>query len=654
MPDILRRLFLGCFLITAGAAILLVSDKTGRKPKLPQVALFQHVSQTILEEGAEGVITGLAAAGYVDGETIELRRYNAEGEAGTSNTIARDITSGPAAILITLSTPSLQAVANANRATRKNHVFALVTDPASTGVGISRTEPLDHPAWLAGYGTLQPVEKAFKIAQEIRPSLKKVGILTNAAETNSEAQLAIARRVCGELGIELSEMTVENSAGVAEATGALTSRGVEAIFLPGDVTVLVAADTLVATAGKAGIPVFSVIPPNVKRGVLFDIGANYTEVGFAAGKLAAEILKGRSPASVEIVNYVPEFFAVNEQAAARFPGWTIPPEMIARAQLVIRADGTTRESPKPTPRQAKRSAPANVQLLFYMESIPVEQGLAGFRRGATQWGMEEGRDYNLHIRNAQGDIAALNALVDAAVSENPDVVVPFSTPALQAVAKKAKDHSIVFGLVANPVAAGVVKSSTDKPANITGITVPAPAAEMLDLLQKYYPQIQRIGSLYCPAEANSVDLRDMLLEEAAKRGIAVETIAVATAGELPDAAMALVARPIDAIVQISDNLSTSGFPAITRAARQVGKPLFSLNSTTMPFGAAVVLGRDYESAGEDTAELVGKVLQGASPASLAIVASPQLISGANLSNAKALGLFLPPEMLRGLTIVEDK
>ena len=94
------RLSLGVLMILAASAVLLLTDKGSQRGGLGasdsnraerqrvfSVALFQHVSSPIMEEAAEGVIAGLAAAGYSDGDTIRLRRFNAEGDAATSNTL---------------------------------------------------------------------------------------------------------------------------------------------------------------------------------------------------------------------------------------------------------------------------------------------------------------------------------------------------------------------------------------------------------------------------------------------------------------------------------------------------------------------------------------------------------------------------------------
>ncbi|MFZ4776435.1 MAG: ABC transporter substrate-binding protein [Terrimicrobiaceae bacterium] len=661
MGATLRRLILGLALIIGASAVLLLSDLGSRVSErsggtIPGVSFLQQASQAVLDDGVRGMIQGLAEGGYVDGKSVKIRRYNAEGDAGTSNTIARQMANSDDALLITISTPSLQAVANANRTSRKNHVFALVTDPSATGVGISKTNPLEHPAWIAGYGTLQPVEQAIRMAREMKPDLRRIGTVYNASEANSEAQLVIARKTCGDLGIELQETTIDNSSGVGEATGALCARGAEAIFMPGDVTVLVASDALISAAGKGGIPVFTVIPPQAKKGAIFDLGADYYEVGRHTGQLAAEILGGRSPSTVEIRNFLPESLVINEQAIAAYAskGWSLPESLRARAQTLIARDGTAISKAAAPPTVTRGNKPANLQIICFSESLPAEETLAGIRKAMASWPLKEGVDYTVRVRNAQGDIAALNGLFDAALAEKPAVIIPLSTPALQVAAKKVKDCPVVFSMVANPMAAGAVKSYEDHPANMTGVTVLAPAGPMLDLITKYYPQLKRFGTLYCPAEANSVDLYHMLQSEAAKRNLAIESVAVASPGELADAAMSLASKPIDAILQISDNLTSGGFTAISRAARQVRKPLFSLNSTTIPLGSAVVMGRDYEACGEATAALVLRILQGESPAGIPVQPAPRISTSASLPNAKALDMALPPGLLGEMDKVIEK
>ncbi len=654
MVHSLRRLLLGIFLIMAAAAVLLLSDLGSRvrrtaapKPgRTMRVALLQHASQPILDQGREGMIAGLREKSWEQGRNLELKLYNAEGDNAVSQTIAKEMAGGGYDLLMTISTVSLQAVANANKTGGTPHVFALVSDPSVAGVGVSMTKPLDHPPHLAGFGTMQPILQAFKIAREMNPALKKVGVVWNAAEANSEAQVKVARKVSADLGIELMESTVDNSSGVAEAAGALVARGAEALWMGGDVTVMTAADSLISTAKKGRIPVFTVIPPNVKKGALFDLGADYTEVGRLTGNLAGEILNGRKPADVPITNVMPEMLAVNLRATKDLQTpWQVSDDVRKRANLLIDDSGAEQTralaaAPNPTGKKWK------IAIVNYIESGPSEDTLAGMKVAWKRSKLVEGTDYTISYRSAQGDIASLNGIFDAVLTENADIVVPLSTPTLQSALQKIRDRPIVFSVIANPVVAGAGKSYTDHKPNVTGVSVLAPVGEALTMIQKYFPQYKRLGTLFCPAEANSVDLKESFEKLCKERGLTLECVAVNTSSDLSDASLSLVSRPIDAIVQISDNLSSTGFNAITKAARQTQKPLISLNSTTVALGAPISLGRDYHNCGEVTTEMIERVIRGEDPSKMPFVLPPRLFYSASPANAAAVGMTLPPELLK--------
>lgn len=991
MLGTLRRLALGLGLIAAVSALLLLSDLGSRtKPAAPaaarenpaaapartaRIAILQHASQAVLDQGRAGMMAGLAERGWEPGRNLTFKYYNAQGDMPTAQAIAKEMVGGGYDLLLTVSTVSMLAVANANRAGTVPHVFGLVSDPFGAGVGISRDNPLDHPPHLAGYGTIQPVALSFRLAREMNPALASVGVVWNAAEANSEVQIKLARTACAELGIALLESTVDSSAGVAEAASALVARGVDAIWLPGDVTLLSAVNTVVAAAKKGRIPTFSVIPPHIRHGALFDVGADYGEVGRLTGLLAGEVLSGRSPATVKIENVMPEYLSLNRQALAGLKAkWTIPDALAQRAHLLIDEAGVEHDraaapkksaaaapaaptaapgknyriafayfSPEPsleacqrglleglqelgftegknlavarshaqgemvnipallqnldhtaadalvtfstpllqnalvavkrkpvvftyvtdplaagagksfedhaahvtgigslppiddTVRILRRALPAvktlgtlynsgeansvkiismlraatkaaglelveltaassnevlqaaqalvsrrvdaiylpsdntaylafdailktadtaklpliiddpdyldrgavlacgpgyyhsgkaaapllarvlrgespaaipmanvsvntvrfnrnalarlglavapellreletpaasasaaapagaaapaanpnptgkkwKIAYVLYNETPPAEETLAGLKAGWARSPLVAGRDYEIKVRSAQGDMASLSGIIDAALTEGADIVVPLSTPTLQLAVQKVKRVPIVFTLVANPMAAGAGKSYIDHLPNVTGIAVLAPFGEALDLLEKHFPAYKRLGTVFCPAEANSVDLKESLEAECARRGFVLEAVAANTATDLPDAALSLMARRIDAVLQISDNLSSAGFTAITRAARQAQKPLFSLNSTTVPLGAPLALGRDYHNAGEATVALLERVIRGEDPGKIPFELPPRVMKTLSQSHAAAVGMKLPPALLR--------
>jgi len=354
MLETIKRLGLGLILIAVAAGVLLYADRGARHRarraagaafpagKIVRVALIQHASLPVFEEGSSGLLESLTARGYVDGGRIQLRHFNAEADIGTANAIAREVTSGNYDLLISLSTVSLQTIANANKVgSRTLHVFGLVSDPFSAGVGINPTNGAIHPPYLTGYGSLQPVERTFRVARQMRPELQSVGLVWNPAEANSLAQTRIARKVCAEMGLTLVEANAENSTSAQEAANSLVARGVEAIWISGDVTVSMATDLILSAARRAQIPVFISLPPGVRRGALFGLGSDYVEVGRHVGQLAADVLDGKNPADIPVENFMPEMFLFNETVLDTLKDrWTIPDALRQRAHGWITATAT--------------------------------------------------------------------------------------------------------------------------------------------------------------------------------------------------------------------------------------------------------------------------------------------------------------------------
>ena len=357
MKFVIKRLVLGVLLIVAAAAALLLSD-LGRRAtnahSVPHVGLLQHASIMLLDEGTRGAIDEMADRGFVEGKTIVIDHFNSHGDITVGNSIAAEMVRRRYDLLLTMSTLSLQAVANANRGGKTVQVFGLVADPAVAGVGISWADPLKHPPNLVGYGSFLPVKDAFEVAQEMFPGLKRVGVAWNPAEANSRAFVEKAREACQQMAIELLEANVENSNSVLEAEESLVARDAEALWISGDVTVSVAVDSVIAVGRKARIPVFSITPGKPDRGTLFDYGADFYQIGRQTGELAAAILHGADAKKIPIKNAVPTYFVVNTTALAGLrERWQVSPRILERANVVVDEKGVHGGKPEVKPVGAK-------------------------------------------------------------------------------------------------------------------------------------------------------------------------------------------------------------------------------------------------------------------------------------------------------------
>ena len=351
-----RRLALGLALIVIASAVLLLSDRGQRTTSAAHVlriAIVQHASTPVLDEGVRGMIDGLAERGFRDGSTIRISTYNAQGDLATGNAIARQVTTGEFDLILTSSTPSMQAVANANRDGKTKHVFGLVADPFSAGVGLDAKNPMKHPPYMVGQGTFLPVGDAFDLARRAFPRLQQVGVAWNPAESNSAAFTAKAREACARLGLTLLEANVDNSSAIVEAIHSLSSRGAQAIWVGGDNTMTSALATVVATAQAARIPVFTITPGAADRGTLFDMGLDFHALGRIHGQLAADVLSGTDPATIpirDVQEQVPRRVVINTRIVRNLRDpWRFPDDALAAADAVVDDTGVHEKQAAPRP-----------------------------------------------------------------------------------------------------------------------------------------------------------------------------------------------------------------------------------------------------------------------------------------------------------------
>lgn len=297
-------------------------------------------------------------------------------------------------------------------------------------------------------------------------------------------------------------------------------------------------------------------------------------------------------------------------------GLKIAPELIRE----IETAGTTKSAaghPNPSGKKWK------IAVQLYAENPHAEESLKGIRDQLKRGALVDGRDYEIKVRSAQNDAALLNGIFDAAITDRSDLFVPFSTQTLQVAAQKVKQKPIVFTAVSAPVAAGVAKSFTDHLPNVTGVCTIAPYSEMFDVLDKFFPTFKRLGTLYAPGETGSTEMLEEYETLCRARGFTLVPVAASSLSDVSEAAVALMSRPIDAVVQMSDNIAFAGFGSIARAARTARKPLFSINPTMITQGAAAAVGRDYTSAGEAAAVLIERVIRGEDPSTMPIVLPPR-------------------------------
>jgi ABC-type uncharacterized transport system substrate-binding protein len=287
-----------------------------------------------------------------------------------------------------------------------------------------------------------------------------------------------------------------------------------------------------------------------------------------------------------------------------------------------------------------------IAILQLTNLLDVEETEEGVMQGFKEAGLVEGRDYEVRKQNAQGDMATVNALVDNALMQRADLLITFSTPTLQAALQRASKVPIVFTYVANGVIAGAGQSATNHLPNVTGVDFTSAFDEMFVIMKKLMPSARRIGTIFVPAEVNSVFYKDKFEESARQAGLEPISVPASTSSEVPDAALALAGRGIDAMCQIPGNLTAAAFASIARAANRAKIPVFAFQTVQAHEGAAIVLARDYRDAGRLTGLMVARIMRGESPAKIPFAAVTRTRLVINPAAVSAAGLILTPEFLK--------
>lgn len=303
---------------------------------------------------------------------------------------------------------------------------------------------------------------------------------------------------------------------------------------------------------------------------------------------------------------------------------------------------------KPTPSTAKKW---NIHLIELVNAPAIEESHKGIMAGLQEGGIVEGRDYEVHTLNAQGDMATLNSLIDAALTGQADMIYTITTPALQAAMHKVHDRPLLFALALDPLLVGDAGTHDAHRANVAGVFDRSPFEEMVQVIRECLPNARTIGTIFAPAEANSVNFRDELAQAAKNVGLDIVAVPSTSPADVPDAALALTSRNIQALCQINDNLNSSAFASIAAAAQRARLPIFGFESGQARTGAAVVLSNDHFDGGRESGLLAAQIIRGASPSQFPYKGISRTRLIVNRRAAAAANLSIPETVLRRAEVI---
>lgn len=313
-----------CAFSLAGCSGKEGNGSSGTKDK-PKIGIIQYAVHSSLDNCYEGLIKGLEAAGYKDGETCTIDFKNSQGDPNTADQIAGVMAAQSCDMIIGIATPAAMSAFNAADGNIPT-IFCAVSDP----VVVNLVDSLDKSGKnCTGSSDRLNLEGQLKMIRAFQPDAKKIGILYNTAEANSLSNLAEIKKLAPDYGFEIVEKGIQNSADIPAAAASLAEQ-VDCINNFTDNLVVDNLTVVLEQANQAKIPVYGSEIEQVAKGCLASESLDYVELGKATGELAARVLKGEKAADTAVVLVNKSFPVYNSEVAASF-GLAIP-EAYASAQ----------------------------------------------------------------------------------------------------------------------------------------------------------------------------------------------------------------------------------------------------------------------------------------------------------------------------------
>ena len=292
------------------------------------------------------------------------------------------------------------------------------------------------------------------------------------------------------------------------------------------------------------------------------------------------------------------------------------------------------------------------QARVYRVGVMLQGGLYfsaidGLRDGLRELGLEEGKQFVLHVRDGKGDLKSVEAAARSLEGENIDLIYAVTTSVTLAAKRATKSVPIVFYAGTDPVSVGLVESFRKPGGRLTGIAgqFSGLTGKRLELLKEMVPTLRRVVTFYNPD--NPAAQQSVKIARDAARQLKLELIErpVASVEELRAGLRALRPGEADAFFYVSDAMVTSQAELIIESARAKRLATMFQERGAVAKGALAAYGESFYTIGRLSAKHVQRVLLGADPGDLPVEQIDRFHFVINLKTAKALGLTIPQSLL---------
>jgi putative ABC transport system substrate-binding protein len=277
---------------------------------------------------------GLRKLGWIDGQNIVIDPRWTGGKPQSARELAAELVRLRSNIIVANGGPMVQ-VAKEATSTIPIVMAATGADPVAAGFVASLARPGGN---VTGMTLLSAVldGKRLELLKEVDPGLGHVAVLHHPDFPDAASRWRDVEVASKSLGIGLQAWTIRNPQQIEAAFSAKERPRPKALLIFSDPAVLERnREKIIALALKYRLPAIYPWTVYAEEGGLMVYAPSLTDMHRRSAYYVDRILKGTKPADLPVEQPTKFEFVINLKAAKQI-GLTIPPNMLARADRVIR------------------------------------------------------------------------------------------------------------------------------------------------------------------------------------------------------------------------------------------------------------------------------------------------------------------------------
>src|SRR5262245_6329311 len=328
-----NRKWLGIVAIGVAFTLCGALAEAQQPKKIQRIGFLGGASASSYAVRIDAFRQGLNELGYIEGKNIVIEYRYAEGKLDRLPALAKELVGLKSDVIVAAPTPSVLAAKKAS-ATIPIVFVSVGGDPVGSGLIASLARPGEN---ITGLTVLVPKlsGKRLELLKEAIPNVIRMAALWNPANPAQELTWKEMQAAAQELRLQLQSLEVRSANDFDIAFEAALRERAQALIPSPEPLINTQLKRIVEFAAKNRLPAMYGGPEVVDAGGLMSYAPNYTDHYRRTATYVDKILKGAKPADLPVEQPTKFEFVVNLKAAKQI-GLTIPPNVLARADRVIR------------------------------------------------------------------------------------------------------------------------------------------------------------------------------------------------------------------------------------------------------------------------------------------------------------------------------